>query len=117
VPEINDEVKEMSETCRRPSRRRFIRIAIAGAAAAPLATLFGTNAAAADNVSETNPQAAALKYRQDATKAPERKDPKAVCENCNFFSGKPGAASGPCSIFAGNLVTAKGWCTAWVKKA
>ena len=33
------------------------------------------------------------------------------------FSGKAGAADGPCSIFGGKLVNAKGWCTAWVKKA
>ena len=97
-------------------RRRFIKLTIAGLAA-PLAGALAGTATAAEPVSETNPQAAALGYKADATKATARKDPKADCSNCNFYSGKAGAADGPCQLFAGNLVKAKGWCTAWVKKA
>ena len=59
----------------------------------------------------------ALKYKMDATKATDRKDPKALCSNCNFYSGKPADANGPCSVFGGKLVAAKGWCASWVKKA
>ncbi len=99
------------------SRRRFIKITAAGLAAVPIAgTLVGT-AAAASMVTEASPQASALGYKIDATKAANRKDAKAFCENCNFYQGKPGGKDGPCTIFAGNLVSAKGWCTAWVKKA
>jgi High potential iron-sulfur protein len=97
-------------------RRRFIKLTIAGLAA-PLGGALAGTASAATAVSESNPQASALGYKMDATKATARKDPKADCSNCNFYSGKPGAADGPCQLFAGNLVTAKGWCTAWVKKA
>jgi len=97
-------------------RRRFIKLGIAGLAV-PLGGALAGTASAATVVSESNPQAAALGYKADATKAPARKDPKADCSNCNFFTAKAGAADGPCQLFAGNLVAAKGWCTAWVKKA
>ncbi len=97
-------------------RRRFIKLTVAGLAVPLAGSLAGNAAAAPVPVTEANPQAAALGYKADATKATARKDPKAECSNCNFYSGKPGAADGPCSLFAGNLVTAKGWCTAWAKK-
>jgi High potential iron-sulfur protein len=100
-----------------PSRRRFIKISAAGLAVAPFANaLLSGTANAADKLSETDPTAAALSYKMDATKAPARKDKTAFCDNCNLYSGKPGAADGPCTIFGGKLVNAKGWCTAWVKK-
>jgi hypothetical protein len=97
-------------------RRRFIKLSLAGLAV-PLAGTLAGNAVAAEAVSETNAQAAALGYKMDATKATARKDPKADCSNCSLYSGKAGAADGPCQLFAGNLVKAKGWCTAWAKKA
>jgi hypothetical protein len=100
------------------SRRRFIKIGVAGLAAAPFATALLSGAAqAVDAVSETEPMAAALGYKTDATKASNRKDNAATCSNCTLFSGKPGASDGPCSVFGGKLVNAKGWCTAWVKKS
>ena len=95
-------------------RRRFIRIAAAGLASAPLATaLFSEVASAAEVVKESDPKAVELKYKMDATKSPDRKDPAAVCDNCNLFTGKPGEATGACAAFDGRLVAAKGWCTAW----
>ncbi len=99
------------------SRRRFIKITAAGLAAAPFAnTLLSGTAQAVDAVSESDPTAAALGYKIDATKASNRKDPTAVCGNCTLYSGKSDASDGPCSVFGGKLVNAKGWCTAWVKK-
>ncbi len=99
------------------SRRRFITLTAMGLAAAPFANalLTGT-ASAADPISETDPQAIALKYKADATKAAERKDATALCSNCNFYTGKAGEASGPCALFQGKLVMANGWCSAWAKK-
>jgi hypothetical protein len=100
------------------SRRRFIKISVAGLAAAPFANaLLSGVAQAVDAVGESEPTAAALGYKIDATKAGNRKDNTAVCGNCSLYSGKPGASDGPCSVFGGKLVNAKGWCTAWVKKA
>jgi hypothetical protein len=100
------------------NRRRFIKLAVAGATAAPFAgALLSHPAYAVEAVTEANPQAAALGYKQDATKAANRKDAQAMCGNCSLYTGKAGEAEGPCALFAGNLVKAKGWCTAWVKKA
>jgi hypothetical protein len=101
-----------------PSRRRFFKITAVGLAAAPFATALISGAAhAAVPVKETDPTAAALGYVVDATKSTKRTDKAAMCGTCNLYSGKPGAADGPCTIFQGNLVSSKGWCTAWVKKA
>jgi anaerobic selenocysteine-containing dehydrogenase len=100
------------------SRRRFIKLTAIGLAAAPFAnTLLSGTAGAADAVSETDPQASALGYKADATKAEKRTDATAMCSNCGLYTGKAGEASGPCAIFQGKLVAANGWCTAWVKKA
>jgi len=99
------------------TRRRFIKGSVCGIAiVTPATALLVNTAQAAEVVAESNPQAQALGYKKDATKAANRKDAKAFCDTCNFYSGKPGAPDGPCQIFAGNLVSPKGWCSAWVKK-
>lgn len=99
-------------------RRRFIKLTAIGLAAAPFANaLLSGTASAADLISETDPQASALNYKADATKAEKRTDATAICANCGLYTGKAGEASGPCAIFQGKLVAANGWCTAWVKKA
>ena len=100
------------------NRRRFVKLTVTGLAATPFASaLFSGSAEAVDTVSESDPTAVALKYKADATKATDRKDTTALCSNCNFYSGKAGDANGPCAVFGGKLVTAKGWCSSWVKKA
>jgi hypothetical protein len=107
----------MTSRASHPSRRRFIKMSVAGLTAAPLANALLTGSAqAVDSVSESDPTATALDYKMDATKAANRKDTTAVCGNCSLYSGKPGAVDGPCSVFGGKLVNAKGWCTAWTKK-
>jgi hypothetical protein len=72
-------------------------------------------------VDEKEPQAQALGYVQDAAKVDRQKfsnyQPGQVCATCNFFKGQPKDAWGPCDIFGGREVSAKGWCSAWVKKA
>ena len=108
----------MTKYAAEPNRRRFIKLTVTGLAAAPFANaLFSGSAEAVDMVSESDPTAVALKYKIDATKATDRKDATALCSNCNFYTGKAGDANGPCTIFGGKLVTAKGWCASWVKKA
>ena len=100
------------------SRRRFFKITAIGLAAAPFASaLMSGVAQAADALKESDPTASALGYVMDATKSTKRTDKTATCANCSQYSGKAGAADGPCTIFQGKLVTAKGWCSAWVKKA
>jgi len=73
------------------------------------------------HVSEKDPQAQGLGYKDDARKVDKKKfatyKAGETCSNCNFFQGKPGDAWGSCTIFAGKQVNAKGWCSAYVKKA
>lgn len=78
-------------------------------------------AAAPALIAETDPTAAALGYKADASKVDTKKFPGYVkgrnCAGCQLYVGKPTDASAPCSIFAGKLVAGKGWCAAWAKKA
>ncbi|MBK8183928.1 MAG: high-potential iron-sulfur protein [Candidatus Competibacteraceae bacterium] len=100
------------------SRRRFIKLTAIGLAAAPFANaLLSGTATAAEPIAETDPLAAAMKYKADAAQSTDRKDATAHCANCALYTGAAGDATGPCTIFQNKLVTANGWCTAWAKKA
>ena len=70
---------------------------------------------------EKDAQAIALGYVEDATKADTTRfknyAPGNLCSNCALYQGKAGEMAGPCPLFAGKNVTAKGWCTSWAKKA
>jgi len=99
-----------------PSRRRFLVRAALVAAAAPLAPLVvGTAAAQAlQPLPADNPTAVALSYTADAATAKHASfKPGSSCANCQFFN----AANSGCTLFAGFAVAAKGWCSAWAKKA
>jgi hypothetical protein len=95
--------------------RRIFLITTAATGAA-----FVSNARAQAMVAPTDPQAAALGYVADATKADTKKFPKYAagqnCGNCALYQGKAGDAAGNCPLFAGKQVAAKGWCSAWAKK-
>ena len=98
------------------TRRVFMMtLAATGAAFAPLAQ------AQPKMVDEKEPQAVALGYVTDAARADAKKFPKyaagQVCGNCSLYQGKATDPAAPCAIFAGKQVVAKGWCSAWVKKA
>jgi hypothetical protein len=77
--------------------------------------------AAAPLVQESDPQAVALGYKSDATKADKVKYPKYAagqhCANCALYQGKATDAAAGCPLFAGKQVAAKAWCSAWAKKA
>jgi hypothetical protein len=72
-------------------------------------------------VSETDPQAAALGYKANATAVDKAKFAKYAagqqCDNCALYQGKAGSASGGCSLFGAKQVAGKGWCSAYAKKA
>lgn len=98
------------------NRREFIvQLSLGGAALTA-----GSAMAAAPMVVETDAQAKALGYVADATKADKVKFPKyaapQACANCSLYQGKA-AATGGCALFAGKEVSAKGWCSAYAKKA
>ncbi|MEO8137670.1 MAG: high-potential iron-sulfur protein [Betaproteobacteria bacterium] len=99
------------------TRRSFIQIIpVAGVAALSARVAF----AATPELDPKDPQAAALGYVPDATKADKAKFPKyasgQLCGNCQLYQGKAGDTAGPCAIFAGKSVQAKGWCSAYAKK-
>ena len=98
-------------------RRDFIRKTSLGAAA----LFVGRVWAAAPMVAETDPQAAALGYKEAASKVDKAKFPKYAdgqkCANCALFQGKPGDAAGPCPLYAGKQVASGAWCSAYNKKA
>lgn len=102
-------------TAFRAGRRRCVKIFIAAPATAKslIGLVLCASAAAAELLSETDPAALKLRYKADATKAPERQDPKAFCDNCAYYTGKDGGASGACAALGERPVAAKGWCTAW----
>ncbi|UXI67097.1 high-potential iron-sulfur protein [Tahibacter amnicola] len=105
----------MSQPCSSTARRQFLQLAV-GVAAAAIA-----GQAAADELpplSESDPTASALGYKDDATKVDAAKFPQhkanQVCLNCNFYQGT--AARAPCTLFPGKSVNAKGWCSAYAAK-
>lgn len=101
------------------SRRTFL---VGGAS---LASAVGLSRAAfaqaPAKLSETDPTALGLGYKEDATKVDTAKFPKyaagQTCSNCLFYQGKAGDATGPCQIFPAKVVSAKGWCNTYTKKS
>jgi hypothetical protein len=104
---------DMPEKSFRTGRRRALAV--------PLALLPIGALAQQKRVSETEQQAQALGYKHDASQIDKAKfksyQPGQTCANCNFFKGKTEDTWGPCDIFGGREVKAKGWCAAWAKKA
>ena len=77
------------------------------------------NVSAQDMVSESDPQAAGLGYKTDATKVDKSKQPEyaagQICGNCALYQGS--GPVGGCSLFGAKKVAGPGWCSAWAKKA
>ena len=100
------------------SRRQFIQIVpVTGfAMLASRAEL----AAGTPMVDEKDPQAAALGYVVDATKADKTKYKNyaagQACGGCQLFQGKANDPAGMCPLYAGKKVSSKGWCSAFAKK-
>lgn len=100
------------------SRRRFLKLAAGTTAAAVIVGGLPRFARAADlpPVSESDPTAKALGYVEDAGKTSSPKHKAGDdCTNCQFYTG--GATGrGPCALFPGKSVNAKGWCISHVPK-
>lgn len=100
-------------------RRAFLRTSMAIAAAVPLGTIPLT-LRAQEMVDENDPAAAALGYKEDSSMVDAAKFPQHAadqhCKNCQLYQGGE-AETGACAIFPGKQVSAKGWCSAWVKMA
>ena len=102
------------------NRRTFVIQSVMSAGILATTRLAQAQAPAA-LVQDSDPQAVALGYKSDATKADKAKYPKYAagqqCSNCALYQGKPADAAGGCPLFAGKQVSAKAWCSAWAKKA
>ena len=101
------------------NRRTFVIQSVVSAGA--LAATVRLAQAQAPLVQESDSQAIALGYKNDATKVDKVKYPKyesgQICANCALYQGKPTDAAANCPLFAGKQVAAKAWCSAWAKKA
>jgi hypothetical protein len=103
-------------------RRRFFAGAGAALGAVVFADMLPRVARADDlpHLTTSDPTAQALNYTEDASKVDKAKSPTFVagsaCASCNFFQGAA-AAYGPCQLFPGKAVNAKGWCSGYAKKA
>lgn len=104
------------------SRRRFFISASGALGAVAFASALprSARADALPVLSPTDATAAALHYTPDASNVDKAQAPTytagSVCANCNFFQGGT-AATGPCALFPGKAVNAKGWCAGYAKKA
>jgi hypothetical protein len=101
-----------------PSRRRFVLSTGGAIGVAALAGVLSRTAQAADlpHLSVTDPTASSFSYTEDGASS---KNPKhtagAECSNCDFYQARGTSAPyGPCMIFQGKAVNAKGWCTNYV---
>jgi hypothetical protein len=106
-----------------PERRELLKqgsIVLVSLAALSRATHSHAQAKPLPHVAESDPQAAALGYRDDAKKVDRKKfanyQPGKDCDDCVQFEGKKGEAWGPCKIFPGKAVNRNGWCSAFQPK-
>ncbi|CAD5369854.1 High-potential iron-sulfur protein [Rubrivivax sp. A210] len=95
------------------------RVFLMQVAAAGTALAAASSAHAQAKLDEKDPQAVALGYVADATKADAKKFPKYAadqkCSSCGLYQGGAAAAGG-CPLFGTKQVAGAGWCSAWVKK-
>lgn len=97
------------------TRRQFISLVGAGAAAVPLSALVGAlpSRAQAAEMPMVDPEAAqakALQYVAATTVDGQ------MCSTCTLYQGAEGSEAGPCPLFPGNNVAGPGWCSAFVPK-
>ena len=104
------------------ARRTFLIHSAAATALAGAALLVQTPARAqAQALSESDSMAQAPGYKNDASTVDKAKYPKYAagqsCSNCSFFKAKPDDACATCIMFVTKLVSAKGWCGSYNRKA
>jgi hypothetical protein len=95
------------------SRRSFVKFTMGMGA-----SLWLTRADAdAPHLSESDPAAVAVGYKEDASKVDKAKYPNfaanQACANCSLFEGKSTDAWGGCTLFANKLVAGRGWCASY----
>jgi hypothetical protein len=100
-------------------RRRFLKLAAIGIAAAPFAgSLIAREAHAADPPMvdpATDPIAKSLNYACEGAKATGHRAGE-FCKNCQLYTANPDGKTGACQLFVGKRVCADGWCSSYTKK-
>ncbi len=105
------------------SRRIFViqSITRAGVLATLATTAISAKAQTPNAVVDADPQAIALGYKTDGTKTDIKKYPNYTagqsCSACVLFQAKAPGDTGSCGVFGNKLVSNKGWCSAWAKRA
>jgi hypothetical protein len=98
-----------------PSRRRLLKRLVLGVSVTAVALARAPRARAAAQLpllSADAPEAKAVHYAEDASTS--KRAPKgATCANCGLYQGATGSTEGPCQLFPGRDVKAKGWCSSW----
>ena len=99
------------------SRRSLLKNLAAAAAAVSILRSAKSHAADLPHLDVKDPKAVAVGYVEDASRVDAKKYPAYVkgssCDNCLLLQGSSGAGYRPCSLFAGKLVSAAGWCSGW----
>lgn len=110
----------MTDRVSSEARRRFLKMALAGAAAVPACALAARRLRAQEKVDPSSELAQQLGYVEDASEVAVEEWPSyeegQVCTNCDLFEAAEGDEWGPCQIFDGNLVAGPGWCSAWIER-
>jgi hypothetical protein len=103
-------------------KRRVILLTISSVAATSAAGIPLFAFGALQKLDPKDPQAVSLGYVDETTMVDKTKFPKhdntQMCSGCQFYqTAQEAGAIAPCTIFGGKAVSAKGWCSSWVKRA
>ena len=98
------------------SRRHFLTM-LSVSAGSSLVLSRAAFADPANALSEADPKAQAVGYKEDASKVDKAKFPDyaagQTCGNCSLFQGKASDAYGGCTLFGDKQVAARGWCSSY----
>lgn len=97
-----------------PSRRLLLQRLALGVSMTTVALTRAPAARAAELplLAPAAPQAKAVHYVEDAAQA-RGATAGASCASCGLYQGASGSTQGPCQLFPGKDVKARGWCSSW----
>ena len=97
------------------SRRHFLLMSVSAGSSLVLSR--AALAAGSNTLSEADPQAQALGYKEDVSKVDKAKYPQYTagqnCATCSLFQAKATDAYGGCTLFGDKQVAARGWCSSY----
>jgi hypothetical protein len=98
-------------------RRNFLKTLVVGGVALAVAPVLRIRDAIADLVKADDPLVVALGYVAVAKNSKDRKDKKANCKNCQFYSDTTGKEKqAKCQLIPSGEVAAEGWCRSYSKR-